>query len=506
MLPFNGLVDQAGIRDLIEGKPGPTTPPWWPLAAILPAAVGALWLWEAAHGGALGLLLGILPGALLLATGLSNLLWTGDARIFHFMSLGAFLGTLLSLPAVPALGLVFAAVLLVLSAATFVAAGYLAGGQEPVPPGVPEPRMGPGMAARAAEDELSMCSIVLTTWPLSVGGRAACIGREVDEALVFFEEKGWLEDPAGYHRTPPPVDKITGGDRRHRERGFEHLTFESSYEPWAGEPGRDRWLSYERNRTAHAWVLRHPGGPRPWLVCLHGIRMGSPRGDIAFFRPDYLHRELGLNLLFPVLPIHGPRRVGPVSGDRILSGDAMDSLHAASQAVWDFRRLVRWLRRREGARAVGVVGHSLGGYAAALLSCLEEEIDCVVVGNPAVDPSRLFWRNALSLATRYLKTAGVTEEKMGALLRPISPLALEPRVECERRAILVGVADRVVPATEAESLWRHWGEPRIVWHQGTHHAFLGTAEGRTLVAAVLRDAGVVPPENALQGSPRELGR
>jgi hypothetical protein len=66
----------------------------------------------------------------------------------------------------------------------------------------------------------------------------------------------------------------------------------------------------------------------------------------------------------------------------------------------------------------------------------------------------------------------------------------------ERRAIFAGVADRVVPATEAESLWRHWEEPRIVWYQGTHRAFLGTAEGRTLVATALREADVVAPESA----------
>jgi pimeloyl-ACP methyl ester carboxylesterase len=172
----------------------------------------------------------------------------------------------------------------------------------------------------------------------------------------------------------------------------------------------------------------------------------------------------------------------------------MDSLHAASQAVWDARRLISWLRHHEGAPAVGVIGHSLGGYAAALLSCLEGGLDCVVVGNPAVDPSRLFWRNALSLATRYLKTAGVTEEKMGALLRPISPLALEPLVGNGGRAIFASVADRVVPVTEAESLWRHWEKPRIVWHQGTHRTFLGTAEGRTLVTATLRGVRVAPPE------------
>src|SRR5215207_7970750 len=56
------------------------------------------------------------------------------------------------------------------------------------------------------------------------------------------------------------------------------------------------------------------------------------------------------------------------------------------------------------------------------------------------------------------------------------------------RAIFAGVADRVVPAAEAETLWRHWEEPRIVWYQGTHRDFLGTTEGRTLVTTAVRDA------------------
>jgi pimeloyl-ACP methyl ester carboxylesterase len=454
-------------------------------------------LWWDVQSGLPGVLVGGLPGTLLLATGLSNLLWAGDARIFHFMSLGAISGIVLSFPAAFVLGpTAAAAVLLLLSAASFVAAGYLAVGQEPVPSGVPEPRMSLGMAARAAEDEFSMCGIVLSTWPLTVGSRAARIGQELEEALSLFEDRGWLDEPASYHRTPPPVNEVGSGDLRHPERGFEHVTFESSYEPWPEEPGRDRWLSYERNRTAHAWVLRHPGEPRPWVVCVHGIRVGSPRGNLAFFRPNYLHRELGLNMLFPVLPIHGPRRIGPVSGDRILSGDVMDTLHAASQAMWDIRRLLGWLHTREEASAVGVLGHSLGGYVAALLCCLEDGVDGVVVANPAVDPSHLFWRNALSLATRYLKTAGVTEEKMDVLLRVVSPLAMPPLVSRERRAIFAGIADRVAPAVEANSLWHHWAEPRITWYQGTHRAFLSTTEGRTFIATALRDTGVLPKEGA----------
>ena len=96
--------------------------------------------------------------------------------------------------------------------------------------------------------------------------------------------------------------------------------------------------------------------------------MGSPRPDLALFQPGYLHHELGLNLLFPILPIHGPRRVGPVSGDRILSGDVMDTVHAGAQAMWDIRRLHFWLRESEDAPAGGVIGRSLGGYVVALLS------------------------------------------------------------------------------------------------------------------------------------------
>ena len=79
--------------------------------AVVPVVVGALWLWWDVQSGLPGVLVGGLPGTLLLATGLSNLLWAGDARIFHFMSLGAVSGVVLSLPAVLAFGPVAAAVL-----------------------------------------------------------------------------------------------------------------------------------------------------------------------------------------------------------------------------------------------------------------------------------------------------------------------------------------------------------------------------------------------------------
>ncbi len=483
-------------RNARRAESGPVAPSWWPVVAVVPVVAGMLWMWFAVRGGVLGEVLGAAPGTLLLATGLSNLLWAGDARIFQFMSFGTVLGMLLSLPTAFVSGPVATLVLLVLSAMSYVAAGYLALGQEPVPPEAPEPRLGLKQSYTAAGDELSMCTIVLTTSPLWVGPRAARIGHETDAALEVFDDKGWLARPASYHREPPSLENPYKKPLQHKNWNMEHLSFESGYEPWPDEPGRDRWLSYEENRTAHAWVMQHPGEPRPWLVGLHGIRMDFPHRDLLLYRPEHLHQELGLNLLLPILPIHGPRKVGAVSGDRILSGDVMDTVHAGAQAMWDVRRLIAWLRQPgQDAPAVGVIGYSLGGYTAALLAGLESGVDCVISGNPAVDPSGLFWRNALSLTTRYLKTEGVTEEKMDTLMRPVAPLGLTPQIAREKRAIFCGVADRVVPPGEATSLWRHWKQPRIRWYQGSHRGFLRTVEGEKFIEETLRATNVLPAES-----------
>jgi hypothetical protein len=144
----------------------------------------------------------------------------------------------------------------------------------------------------------------------------------------------------------------------------------------------------------------------------------------------------------------------------------------------------------------------LGGYAVSLLASLEEDLDCVVAGNPAVDPSHLFWNNALAIATHSLSAEGIREETLKALLRPVSPLALEPMVPHERRAIFAGVVDRVVPPVQAHSLWRHWDEPRIGWYQGVHQRFMRASEGREVLEEILRAADMLPKEATGKASQR----
>jgi hypothetical protein len=485
----NNLDDSAVLESI--------TSQWWSFSSFVPLLTGALWLWLAARGGMPAVLVGAVPGALLLGTGLSGLLWAVESRTFQFMALGSVLGVMLSLPEILLSGPVTALVLGLGSAVSFLAAGYLALGQHRCPASVPAPDTGPALAARAAVNELMMCGLILTSWPVTVGTTAVRVQREAADAHRLFEENGWFSDPLSYHQDPPPLEDPEIEVVDHKGRRVEHLSFESLYEPHEDEPGRERWLSYKRNPVAHAYILRHQHESRPWLICVHGIRMGTLGKSMMRFQPEYLHEELGLNVIMPVLPMHGPRDTGGlVSGERVLSGDVMDTLHTGAQAMWDLRRLIYWLRESEKAPAVGALGHSLGGYAVSLLASLEKDLDCVIAGNPAVDPSHLFWTNALAVATHSLSAQGIREETLKALLRPVSPLALEPVVPHEGRAIFAGVVDRVVPPVQAHSLWSHWQEPRIAWYQGAHQRFIKAPEAREVLEEALRATDMLPRETA----------
>jgi hypothetical protein len=336
---------------------------------------------------------------------------------------------------------------------------------------VPKAAFSVGLAAKVAADEFFLATEVVSM-SLKAARDRERIQREISAALRLYEERGWLDRPAFYHDTPPP------------------LSFESGYMPHADEPGRQRWATYRPNRTAHARLLRHPGPERPWMVCIPGYRMGNATVDLTGFRVGWLHEELGLNVAIPVLPFHGPRRVGRRGGDGFLSGDFLDTVHAQSQAVWDTRRLIHWLRR-EGAPAVGLYGLSLGGYTAALVAALEAGLHCVVAGIPASCFVGLARWNAPGLLLRAAERAGFSWDQVEDLLRVVSPLAMPPRVPWNRRFLFAGVADRLAPAEQARDLWVHWERPRVHWYQGSHVSFSVEPGVQELVRHALTETGVL---------------
>jgi len=345
------------------------------------------------------------------------------------------------------------------------------------------------LGAKVAVDEVFFATEVLAGSPLAFLDTAR-VRAEVDDAVHLYEEAGWLGRPERYHATPPALRNLDITAGAAPGLPYLHARFASEYTPWPGEPGRERYLGYAPNRTAHAWLYRHPGPPRPWIVCLPAYRMGDPRVDMVGFRIGRLHRTLGLNVAVPVFPFHGPRAIGRRSGDGFLAGDFLDTVHGQAQAVWDARRLIGWLRA-EGAPAVGIYGVSLGAYTTTLLASLEADLDCVIAGIPAIDFLDLMRANTASVLVQLTERLGFPWDRIRTMLGVISPLAFDRRPAPERCYLFAGAADQLAPRQQVLDLWRHWGEPRLAWYQGSHVSYLIERDVQTFVADALRESGLL---------------
>jgi len=295
---------------------------------------------------------------------------------------------------------------------------------------------------------------------------------------------------AAYHVEPPPLEDPEITQRRVRGHRVEVLRFESGHAPPEGAPGRERWLERGPCRDGWAYVLRHDGPPRPWLIATNGYRMGHAAIDVALFERFFREGSgLGVNLLIPVLPLHGPRRSGVHSGTGFLSIDVVQTIHAESQALWDIRRLLSWVRD-QGAPAVGAFGLSLGGFTTANLASLVDGLACAVPGIPLVDVRRTLERHGAGPQLEYAKQVGLDLSRVDEILRVISPLALTPRVPVHARMLFGATADRLVRPDQVLDLWRHWGEPEIVWYEGSHISFMNERAVWEAVDRTLRSHGI----------------
>ncbi len=182
--------------------------------------------------------------------------------------------------------------------------------------------------------------------------------------------------------------------------------------------------------------------------------------------------------------------------DASFPGDnVLDTIHGFSQAVWDVRRLLTWIRS-QGDGQVGIKRLSLGTYPTALLAVLEPDLPCVIAGLPVADFHELLIRNS---SPRRQSTDRPTQlEEMAWLAhRVVSPLSMPPRVEHQRRFIYAGLADRMVhPRWHALRLWVHWDRPRIHWYQGSHVGFYTARSVRGFVHEALVQSGLVPAATA----------
>jgi pimeloyl-ACP methyl ester carboxylesterase len=235
-------------------------------------------------------------------------------------------------------------------------------------------------------------------------------------------------------------------------------------------------------------MLRHRE-PRPWLICVHGTEMGRAGVDLTLFRAWHLHQQFGLNVMLPVLPQHGPRGRGLPKGKAFTREEILDNMHFAAQAVSDIRQLLGWIRNQQPGARIGLNGVSMGGYVAALVASLDDELTCAILGVPVADLVDVLGRHA---GFRRGDPRRDTMRLAEPLSRMISPLSMKPQVPMSGRFIYGGVADRVVhPRDQVVRLWEHWGTPEIVWYSGGHAGFFTARPVQKFIDAAIVQSGLV---------------
>ncbi len=357
-------------------------------------------------------------------------------------------------------------------------------------PDVPTPEPTPGLAAGVALDELAMM-------PAGIFGSIVSSrdyersSAELDDAVGCYDANGWLDDPGGYFAVPPAPRDVRSEHVAWRRSEVEVVSFDSGWAPRPDEPGRDRWLSFEANRTAYATVLRHDDKPRPWLVCVHGSGMGR-LGDVDQFRLRRIHHELGVNLLLPTLPLHGRRRAGLRPGQQFVSAVyPINNVLGLGQSIWDTRRIIRWLREDQQATGVGLYGFSLGSYVTSILSTIDGDFNCVIAVVPSGDIGAPLKATVPSLPTLRSAHASLHDWRADLVQGLVSPLAQPCRVPKEGRYIIAGSGDRLATPSGAVLLWRHWDRPKIDWYPRGHLTVARSAGYEPRLEQILRESRLV---------------
>ncbi|WP_313292444.1 alpha/beta fold hydrolase [Rhizobium rhizoryzae] len=215
--------------------------------------------------------------------------------------------------------------------------------------------------------------------------------------------------------------------------GFCVLAEKSAVDPGFFEPPdasdhsfelRDGWLTFPSDVATDVaennivWVKVTASGKRDRaLVIFHHWNATRRNSQIAGFLSSR-----GITVIEIAMPYHFERsRPGSLYADYMISANLGRTVQALRQAVWDGRKLIRWLKC-QGYQDVSVLGMSLGSWVAGLVAAHEPTVGRASLFLTAGSLAEMVWTGR---ATRSIRKSLEPRLTLAQLQRAWAPLNLE---------------------------------------------------------------------------------
>lgn len=319
--------------------------------------------------------------------------------------------------------------------------------------------------------------------------------RDLEQHLAdFYREMADAADADKVFQRPPRSVKVRSrpaGILDFPPRGIaaEMLEFTSPYVALHPEM-RAAYADLPHNHRAAAQHWRHPEGPRPTLIFVHGYSMDAYWVNRLMFSLQWFYRK-GYDILLYTLPFHGSRRApGDLfSGYGYFSKGFAHSNEAMLQAVHDLRVFMDYLED-SGVPAMGLSGLSLGGYITALTAAVDDRLAFAIPNAPVVLPADMMmeWQ-PLNWVFRVLQAQGgpgITEMRHAGALH--CPLTYRPKISADRLLVIGGAGDRFTGPRYVNLLHEHWAGSRLHWFPGNHVMHLQQREYLRLMRVFMDEA------------------
>ncbi|MFO7560177.1 MAG: hypothetical protein R6X10_15195 [Desulfobacterales bacterium] len=300
--------------------------------------------------------------------------------------------------------------------------------------------------------------------------------RQID----YYVANGWVKNPERFFALPDLRPEYRVESEVPFVDGLRQIiTFDSAYE-CRNPLIRDRFASFENNRQGYLVRWTHGDRNRKTLLCLHGYLLGEPRQAERMFRIHKLF-AMGLDIALFITPFHWRRapKVRVQRGIFLQPDDVVMTLESFGQAMHDLQ-LATLILSDCGASEIGLIGASLGGYIAALFSCLSDTPVFAALVVPALQLDKPMSPDSVRLSFR---PDAELQQKINTIWRLHSPLNFSPKIPGENILVIASRGDRLCPFAHVEMLREKWGLPRFRFMTGGHWlVFNAAARGKAWYA------------------------